>query len=60
LKQHTCKITEKAKKEKNIFMEELNKNLIEATKRSNAIYNTELTNKNYEEIMYEPRGANYF
>lgn len=29
-------------------------------KRTNAIYNTELSNPKYNEIIYEPRGANYF
>ncbi len=41
-------------------MKELNNNLVECVKRTNAVYNTELTNKNYEEIVYEPRGMNYF
>lgn len=41
-------------------MKQLNDNITECIKRTNAIYNTELTNKNYEEIVYEPRGANYF
>jgi hypothetical protein len=41
-------------------MKELNSNLIECIKRTNAIYNTELPNKMYDEIIYEPRGTNYF
>ena len=33
---------------------------MDSVKRTNNIYNTELANVNYDDIIYEPKGTVYF
>ena len=59
LRAHTCKVVERARKEKEELMRELGEQINDSIKRTNSVYNTAIANPKYVEIIYDPKGARY-
>ena len=59
LKPHTCKVTERVKKEKEELLKELGDQINDSIKRTNSIYNTAIPNREFDEIKYDPKGVKY-
>ncbi len=59
LRPHTCKVVERARKEKEELLRELGEQINDSIKRTNSAYNAAIANREYDDIVYDPKGAKY-
>lgn len=59
LRPHTCKVVERARVEKEELMRQLGEQINDSIKRTNSAYNTAIANRDFDEIVYDPKGAKY-
>lgn len=60
LRAHTCKVVERAKKEKEQLLKELGEQINDSIKRTNSAYNAAIANRDYDDIVYDAKGNKYF